>query len=50
MELVNRSAIPVNIRIIVEYAIKRIESINPYFVNWIASIYSKIFQYRLETM
>lgn len=25
-------------------------SINPYFMNWIASIYSKIFQYRLETM
>jgi len=25
-------------------------SINPFFINWIASIYSKIFQYRLETM
>jgi len=28
MELVNRSAIPINIRIIVEHALKRIESNN----------------------
>ncbi len=26
------------------------KSVNPYFINWIASIYSKIIQYRLESM